>query len=148
MRSAHNNVACVWALSRHTMFVPRTRGMHVLLQVRDVASTYVQVWEVVGELLAELDVLASFADVASSSPAPFVRPAMLGAEAGEIKLVSSRHPCLELQDGIDVIANDCEMKRGSSWFQLVTGPNMGGKSTYIRQVCSHTWQIVCLTLQV
>lgn len=116
---------------------------HALLQVRDVASTYVQVWEVVGELLAELDVLASFADVATSSRPPFVRPEMLGAEEGEITLVGSRHPCLELQDGVDVIANDCEMKRCTSWFQLVTGPNMGGKSTYIRQVCFPTFGRLC-----
>ena len=103
------------------------------LQVREVAKTYVPVWELVAELLAELDVLASFADVATSSPAPFVQPEMLPADAGEIKLVQSRHPCLELQDGVDIIPNDCELTRGDSWYQLITGPNMGGKSTYIRQ---------------
>jgi hypothetical protein len=38
------------------------------------------------------------------------------------------------KDGVSFIANDCVMKRGESWFQIITGPNMGGKSTYIRQV--------------
>lgn len=49
-------------------------------------------------------------------------------------LEACRHPCVELQEGVNFIANDCRMVRGESWFQLITGPNMGGKSTFIRQV--------------
>lgn len=98
------------------------------------AASFVNIWERVGDLLADLDVLASFAHAATTAPTPYCRPEMLGGEAGELVLKQSRHPCLELQDGVEVIPNDCAMTRGDSWFHIITGPNMGGKSTFIRQV--------------
>ena len=53
-----------------------------------------------------------------------------------IDLVDARHPCVELMEDVNFIANDYDLVRGSSAFQIVTGPNMGGKSTYIRGVGS------------
>eukprot|EP00937_MAST-01D_sp_MAST-1D-sp2_P007639 g7639.t1 len=57
--------------------------------------------------------------------------------------VDARHPCIELQEGASFIPNDYELVRGTSHFQLITGPNMGGKSTYIR-----TLGAVCVMAQV
>ena len=54
------------------------------------AATFAEVWETVGALLAELDVLAAFADLAANAPLPYVRPAMLPPDAGEILLLGSR----------------------------------------------------------
>ncbi|KAJ1283556.1 hypothetical protein BS78_03G137500 [Paspalum vaginatum] len=99
-----------------------------------VSCTYSEVFEVFAAVLSELDVLQSFADLATSCPVPYVRPDMTASDEGGIILQGSRHPCLEAQDGVNFIPNDCTLVRGKSWFQIITGPNMGGKSTFIRQV--------------
>jgi DNA mismatch repair protein MSH2 len=84
-------------------------------------------------LLSELDVLVGFAHAACHAGTGYSRP-NLTVEGKSINIKSSRHPCVELQEGIDFIPNDYLMEHDSSRFQIVTGPNMGGKSTYIRQL--------------
>ena len=57
------------------------------LQVVGVAHTFVEVWQAVAALLAELDVLLGFAELSVSAPTPYVRPQMLPADGGELFLV-------------------------------------------------------------
>lgn len=106
----------------------------LVAKVVDVAATFVEVFTGVAVLLAEMDVLLSFADLSCTSPTPYVRPSITSADEGDIILEGSRHPCVEAQDDVNFISNDCRLVRGKSWFQIITGPNMGGKSTFIRQV--------------
>jgi len=90
--------------------------------------------EDVNEVLAQLDVLLSLAQVAVQAPTPYVRPTLHPKGHGEIILREARHPCMEVQDDVSFIANNVSIVKGSSTFQIITGPNMGGKSTYIRQI--------------
>ncbi|KAF4398762.1 DNA mismatch repair protein MSH2 isoform X1 [Cannabis sativa] len=103
-------------------------------RVVQTAATFSEVFGSLAALLSEIDVLLSFADLASSCPSPYTRPEITTSDEGDIILQGSRHPCVEAQDWVNFIPNDCELMRGKSWFQIITGPNMGGKSTFIRQV--------------
>jgi DNA mismatch repair protein MutS len=80
--------------------------------------------------LAELDVLASLADVAAT--ANYVRPEMTAEPGMDIR--GGRHPVVEqLLQGDRYVPNDATLERGEI-IRIITGPNMSGKSTYLRQV--------------
>ncbi|KZF21904.1 DNA mismatch repair protein [Xylona heveae TC161] len=103
-------------------------------EVVNVAASYCPVFEHLAAVLAHLDVIVSFAHVSVHAPTQYVRPQMHARGQGDTVLKEARHPCMEMQDDIQFITNDVELRRGSSEFLIITGPNMGGKSTYIRQV--------------
>lgn len=84
--------------------------------------------------IAEVDVLTAFAHAATSAPIPFVKPKILPEGSGILKLVRVRHPCVEKQDGVSYIPNNIKLKQGETTLNIITGPNMGGKSTYMRSV--------------
>ena len=68
--------------------------------------------QTINDIIAELDMLTAFAAAASSAPMPYVRPKMLPASEGVIRLLNVRHPCLELQEGVNFIPNSAEFKNG------------------------------------
>lgn len=84
------------------------------------------------ELVTEMDIFCAWAHVFSSSTHPYVRPKVFPAGEGDLVLRKLRHPIMEMQDTVQYIPNDVEFKRDTSRFHIITGPNMGGKSTYIR----------------
>ena len=100
----------------------------------ETAVTYLPVVEAASTLVAELDTLAAFATTAALSPGIYVRPTILPKGEGVINLKGARHPCVELMDNVEFIANDYDLFRDKSSYQIITGPNMGGKSTYIRGI--------------
>lgn len=103
-------------------------------EVVGVASSYCPVLEQLAGVLAHLDVIVSFAHCSVHAPTTYVRPKIHPRGKGNTILKEARHPCMEMQDDIQFITNDVTLERGSSEFLIITGPNMGGKSTYIRQI--------------
>ena len=114
--------------------VVAARQADLAAQVVAVAASFCDVWGRVGALVAELDVITSFAHVGASAPTLWVRPTMTPADGTTLTLIDARHPVVEAVAGVDFVPNSIEMRKGESWFAIVTGPNMGGKSTFIRSI--------------
>jgi DNA mismatch repair protein MutS len=82
--------------------------------------------------VAKLDVLTTFAKLATDRS--YIRPEF--NETGELLIIGGRHPVIEellKQKGERFVPNDLCFEPGRQQLLLITGPNMGGKSTYLRQ---------------
>ncbi|MCK4658617.1 MAG: DNA mismatch repair protein MutS [Phycisphaerae bacterium] len=84
----------------------------------------------VADAMGRLDVLASLAELAVERR--YVRPQIV--EGPALHIADGRHPVLDQMLGNDFVPNDTEMPAGGDRVLVITGPNMAGKSTYIRQV--------------
>jgi len=85
--------------------------------------------------IAELDVTCALAQVAAENR--YVRPGF--SDSGEIRIVAGRHPVIEKlaeKEAARFIPNDLYFDTDSQFIAVITGPNMGGKSTYLRQAAS------------
>jgi len=100
-------------------------------QVRDQVAGYIPQIQKMAQKIATIDVLAALAQVARDKN--YVRPQF--NENDTIIIKEGRHPVLEtLPLGERFIPNDTYLNNTDSQIMLITGPNMAGKSTYLRQV--------------
>src|SRR5262249_1061983 len=79
--------------------------------------------------LAEIDILLALGNISASRN--YCRPQL--DDSGEVELIDARHPLVEMQEGERFVPNDLFLNRDGHSILLLTGPNMGGKSTYLRQ---------------
>ncbi len=100
-------------------------------ELRDGLASQVRRIKQTADHLAELDVLQSLAE--ASYKEDFCRPVI--NEEGKIDIVDGRHPVVEKMMGNDqFISNNTYLDLNDHRFSIITGPNMAGKSTYMRQV--------------
>ncbi len=102
----------------------------VFLSVRDDISKHIKRIQNTAILLAELDCLCSFAEIAQKNN--YVKPEVGNFDSIEIK--DGRHPVVEQQNTQNIfIPNDTILDCFDNRLLIITGPNMAGKSTYMRQ---------------
>ncbi len=99
-------------------------------EVRDRVAGQIARLQQTADALARLDVLGSLARVASERG--YVRPEIV--EAPVLDVADGRHPVLEQTLGSAFVPNDVALGGEAARVGIITGPNMAGKSTYIRQV--------------
>ncbi len=92
------------------------------------------------KVIASIDVLASLAEVAYKNN--YVKPEI--DLSGEIDIKDGRHPVVEkvMTDSL-FVPNDTYLNKKESSFSIITGPNMAGKSTYMRQTA-----LICILAQM
>ncbi|HLH41585.1 MAG TPA: DNA mismatch repair protein MutS [Bryobacteraceae bacterium] len=101
-------------------------------QLRVLVSSHAQRIKATAAAVAELDAAEALAEAAAQNR--YTRPRF--SENGEMKIVAGRHPVIEKlaeKDGQRFIPNDLYFHPETQFIAVITGPNMGGKSTYLRQ---------------
>lgn len=104
----------------------------IFQEIREKISKHIKDIQTNSTIIAELDCLSGFAIAAYEND--YNRPKV--TEGSELKIIAGRHPVVEknLPPGDDFIANDTDLNTETQQIWIITGPNMAGKSTFLRQV--------------
>jgi len=108
-------------------------------EVRNKVSAQTPRLQKIASKIALLDVLASLSELASQRS--YRRPQVNSGDIIHIK--GGRHPVIEVTEDEPFIPNDTYLDRDADQILIITGPNMGGKSTYLRQVA-----LICILAQM
>ncbi len=95
-----------------------------------ILSRNIKLFQRISDAVGMLDCLNSFATVAKENK--YCRPEI--AEDGALEIEEGRHPVVEALSRERFVPNDCRLDGGDDRTMIITGPNMAGKSTYLRQV--------------
>jgi len=103
---------------------------NLFCEIREIIKTYIPKLQEISKVISEIDVMQSFATVSSNNN--YIRPKINTDRS--LKIIDNRHPVVEqvLSTG-SFVSNDIIMDENTN-ILLITGPNMAGKSTYMRQL--------------
>ena len=102
---------------------------NLFIEIRDKVKEYIPNLQEISKVISEIDVIQSFAFI--SEKYNYVIPTLNNKH--EIKVIDSRHPVVEKVIKDSYVENDIIMDKNTN-ILLITGPNMAGKSTYMRQL--------------
>ena len=102
---------------------------NLFIEIRDIAKKYINDLQEISLVISEIDMLLAFSIVAESNG--YVKPQITDDRI--ISIIDGRHPVVEKVSTSDYVPNDIKMDKNCN-ILLITGPNMAGKSTYMRQL--------------
>jgi len=100
----------------------------LFIEIRDKIKEYIPKIQEISKIISEIDVLQSFATIAEENN--YIRPIL--TDKREVRLIDNRHAVVEKVLTGEYVSNDIIMDEETN-ILLITGPNMAGKSTYMRQ---------------
>ena len=104
----------------------------IYAEIKTYLSSYLSELADISSSIALCDTLSSFAEVSANYN--YCRP-IISSNINHIKIEAGRHPVVEaMMEGQEFSPNDTNLDAGENRTMLITGPNMAGKSTYMRQV--------------
>ena len=101
----------------------------LFITIRNKCNEYIHKLQEISKVISEIDVLSSFALI--SEKYHYIKPSI--STKNEIEIIDGRHPVVEKVIKDEYVPNDIIMDPKTS-ILLITGPNMAGKSTYMRQL--------------
>ena len=101
----------------------------LFIEIKEKIKAYIKDLQIVGKELAYLDVMQSLSTVCEENG--YVRPVI--TDESEIKIIDGRHPVVEKVIKDDYVKNDFILDKNTNVL-IITGPNMSGKSTYMRSL--------------
>lgn len=100
----------------------------LFMDIREIVKRYISKIQEISKIISEVDMLLSFSIVSDENK--FIRPKLVATK--ELRLIECRHPVVEKVIKDKYVSNDIIMDNNTN-ILLITGPNMAGKSTYMRQ---------------
>ena len=102
---------------------------NLFIEIRDKVKKYIPKLQEIAKVISEIDVLQSFSTVTEENN--YVRPVI--TDEKDVYIIENRHPVVEKVMNSEYVSNDIIMNKDTN-ILLITGPNMAGKSTYMRQM--------------